>query len=231
MCIRDRYQRRVHGGENKFEKFESVCRDAIKSLEDIAGTYISTLGTMSPLMQPASLKETANYVPENLIFPFNSLNHILKLSCTFPELNKFSIKLLEDFEKEMPEEAKRVRKKIFFFSLSHGNFKMINWFTEVHSDFVQEIIKGKEIPKKLFFRFIHSGKCNTSDFFHILKQYYDVSNFSDKDVDFPHRKDRMNLWTSKLQVNHRIHEFLYTCLLYTSPSPRDLSTSRMPSSA
>ena len=27
------------------------------------------------------------------------------------------------------------------------------------------------------------------------------------------------------------HEEIYTCLLYTSPSPRDLSTSRMPSSA
>ena len=27
------------------------------------------------------------------------------------------------------------------------------------------------------------------------------------------------------------HDILYTCLLYTSPSPRDLSTSRMPSSA
>ena len=26
-------------------------------------------------------------------------------------------------------------------------------------------------------------------------------------------------------------EWTYTCLLYTSPSPRDLSTSRMPSSA
>ena len=26
-------------------------------------------------------------------------------------------------------------------------------------------------------------------------------------------------------------QILYTCLLYTSPSPRDLSTSRMPSSA
>ena len=26
-------------------------------------------------------------------------------------------------------------------------------------------------------------------------------------------------------------KYLYTCLLYTSPSPRDLSTSRMPSSA
>ena len=28
-----------------------------------------------------------------------------------------------------------------------------------------------------------------------------------------------------------IWDYLYTCLLYTSPSPRDLSTSRMPSSA
>ena len=27
------------------------------------------------------------------------------------------------------------------------------------------------------------------------------------------------------------HELLGSCLLYTSPSPRDLSTSRMPSSA
>ena len=27
------------------------------------------------------------------------------------------------------------------------------------------------------------------------------------------------------------HNYVITCLLYTSPSPRDLSTSRMPSSA
>ena len=29
----------------------------------------------------------------------------------------------------------------------------------------------------------------------------------------------------------KLHELLKNCLLYTSPSPRDLSTSRMPSSA
>ena len=29
----------------------------------------------------------------------------------------------------------------------------------------------------------------------------------------------------------REKDYQYTCLLYTSPSPRDLSTSRMPSSA
>ena len=30
---------------------------------------------------------------------------------------------------------------------------------------------------------------------------------------------------------HGSHDEIYICLLYTSPSPRDLSTSRMPSSA
>ena len=32
-------------------------------------------------------------------------------------------------------------------------------------------------------------------------------------------------------IDEKIHESDSSCLLYTSPSPRDLSTSRMPSSA
>ena len=35
----------------------------------------------------------------------------------------------------------------------------------------------------------------------------------------------------KIQHNMLHHSFTNVCLLYTSPSPRDLSTSRMPSSA
>ena len=35
-----------------------------------------------------------------------------------------------------------------------------------------------------------------------------------------------DIWKVKMPL-----ALLYTCLLYTSPSPRDLSTSRMPSSA
>ena len=31
--------------------------------------------------------------------------------------------------------------------------------------------------------------------------------------------------------SYQTFKWVYTCLLYTSPSPRDLSTSRMPSSA
>ena len=36
---------------------------------------------------------------------------------------------------------------------------------------------------------------------------------------------------AKEKVLEEINELIEACLLYTSPSPRDLSTSRMPSSA
>ena len=38
-------------------------------------------------------------------------------------------------------------------------------------------------------------------------------------------------WTKSYQVKVKGHPLAESCLLYTSPSPRDLSTSRMPSSA
>ena len=41
--------------------------------------------------------------------------------------------------------------------------------------------------------------------------------------------EEVNLYAYDLLINHQLN--LKTCLLYTSPSPRDLSTSRMPSSA
>ena len=40
-----------------------------------------------------------------------------------------------------------------------------------------------------------------------------------------------NLSLNDVQRRNRISKLLSDCLLYTSPSPRDLSTSRMPSSA
>ena len=44
--------------------------------------------------------------------------------------------------------------------------------------------------------------------------------------------DTKNLYTRSVRgIINRGGTFLYSCLLYTSPSPRDLSTSRMPSSA
>ena len=40
-----------------------------------------------------------------------------------------------------------------------------------------------------------------------------------------------NLGKAPVAAAARTGDQVYTCLLYTSPSPRDLSTSRMPSSA
>ena len=52
--------------------------------------------------------------------------------------------------------------------------------------------------------------------------------FGTYDVDFNKRTDLDVMNMSAPEANKEIDNF---CLLYTSPSPRDLSTSRMPSSA
>eukprot|EP00831_Metopus_contortus_P062566 TRINITY_DN5472_c0_g1_i3.p2 TRINITY_DN5472_c0_g1~~TRINITY_DN5472_c0_g1_i3.p2 ORF type:complete len:144 (-),score=15.52 TRINITY_DN5472_c0_g1_i3:80-511(-) len=44
-------------------------------------------------------------------------------------------------------------------------------------------------------------------------------------------RDVDHLFNALESILIHTHQQLYTCLLYTSPSPRDLSTSRMPSSA
>ena len=44
-------------------------------------------------------------------------------------------------------------------------------------------------------------------------------------------KKRFSPWVKKEELKNLDYVKRYYCLLYTSPSPRDLSTSRMPSSA
>ena len=47
-----------------------------------------------------------------------------------------------------------------------------------------------------------------------------------------HKVSRVNMQTMRLEVNRHGEQALITnCLLYTSPSPRDRTRSRMPSSA
>ena len=51
---------------------------------------------------------------------------------------------------------------------------------------------------------------------------------SEKIIKVPHRQTR---FLRHREDGHPLVLYFYPCLLYTSPSPRDLSTSRMPSSA
>ena len=56
------------------------------------------------------------------------------------------------------------------------------------------------------------------------------SDFTQEATHFIHKSTTDDLSDTCINKNLQ-NEYLNTCLLYTSPSPRDLSTSRMPSSA
>ena len=85
--------------------------------------------------------------------------------------------------------------------------------TEVRGDSRCEFRRrfGKKIKKEC-------GQCNTGGLPTVASQYTEGARSQDSEARF-------------LMMNKGF-DLLYTsCLLYTSPSPRDLSTSRMPSSA
>ena len=58
--------------------------------------------------------------------------------------------------------------------------------------------------------------------------FFSISQTPDAAGTFPDETTMYSNYLEQLQV---ADELGYGCLLYTSPSPRDLSTSRMPSSA
>ena len=68
------------------------------------------------------------------------------------------------------------------------------------------------------------GKCYAK----LLVNYTDTTYMLwIRDTQYSHIVSSFTYSGSKSEVK----EFLYTCLLYTSPSPRDVEESRMPSSA
>ena len=86
-------------------------------------------------------------------------------------------------------------------------------------NFVDQIIS--EIDKGIKFSLDNYQKEN---------RQYPAADINDDNLSEFDRNNSANL----MRVNHSgevAAQGLYSCLLYTSPSPRDLSTSRMPSSA
>ena len=73
--------------------------------------------------------------------------------------------------------------------------------------------------------YLHQKMNTTTD--NIIDRDELQQSLIDRIVDDMDIKTLMQLVAEQLDHNYDS----YTCLLYTSPSPRDLSTSRMPSSA
>eukprot|EP00831_Metopus_contortus_P056339 TRINITY_DN48136_c0_g1_i1.p3 TRINITY_DN48136_c0_g1~~TRINITY_DN48136_c0_g1_i1.p3 ORF type:complete len:125 (-),score=25.33 TRINITY_DN48136_c0_g1_i1:135-479(-) len=105
-------------------------------------------------------------------------------------------------------------------------------------DIVKNIINHSELNEDVYNKFSNLIKENIND----IKIYNTISNeyyylnvpIQTNSQEYPCKliiKDNRKNGKKIDSTNAKMVVSIKTCLLYTSPSPRDLSTSRMPSSA
>ena len=98
----------------------------------------------------------------------------------------------------------------YFFEISYSGTPYFGWQQQVGQVSVQEEIQ-KNLTKLFQNEKIEIVGCGRTDKGVHAKNYFFHCDFS-----------------QEIETENLLYKF---CLLYTSPSPRDLSTSRMPSSA
>ena len=115
----------------------------------------------------------------------------------------------QSFQDPLPEQT-------HFWSLHN-----LSIYTPLHFDHIKEIKhNGHAYPREVDSR-KHQGSSITLFFIESIE----VGQFQPEKSIVGHIDDKCH------QQEYQYSDYLYICLLYTSPSPRDLSTSRMPSSA
>eukprot|EP00831_Metopus_contortus_P036933 TRINITY_DN29148_c0_g1_i1.p2 TRINITY_DN29148_c0_g1~~TRINITY_DN29148_c0_g1_i1.p2 ORF type:complete len:186 (+),score=45.26 TRINITY_DN29148_c0_g1_i1:118-675(+) len=185
MCIRDRYQRRVHGRKKNF--IEKGAKGHKRKEQ-----------------------KAADSPPEDWNDYLLAYHKILRCNCEAAK-NHFTLRAPDQFEQELKKvwfgylhkwKASGVRLQGGFMEARKGCFKMA-------------------LPGKLSKRFILSNEPTVA----LSEEAINLENSTNyrKIVDEQYNTLKSEFYKEK--ASHR------SCLLYTSPSPRDLSTSRMPSSA
>ena len=75
-------------------------------------------------------------------------------------------------------------------------------------------------------------RTNDTQFNYLFEKIYELVELADFDIDDEDLLEAAKSVIYNLELDERFyHKKNITCLLYTSPSPRDLYRSRMPSSA
>ena len=93
----------------------------------------------------------------------------------------------------------------------------------------QKVLEQLEGTQRLIVELMYGSGLRVSECLRLRVQDFDFAKSCLTIHDGKGGKDRVTLLSRRLQKE--IEAQIDTCLLYTSPSPRDLSTSRMPSSA
>ena len=91
----------------------------------------------------------------------------------------------------------------------------------------------------VIFNAIFLGVSTSPEFLYFVDKYNKTYETADEfqkasDIfDYNSQSIFLHPYSFQLDINEfaDVHPYHFNCLLYTSPSPRDLSTSRMPSSA
>ena len=127
---------------------------------------------------------------------------------SFPKITEEEYKVLEEFDKKSGNTwtKKETEYVLELLEMFHGNFLL------VHDRFDENLHGKARTVEDLKERVYFALKLTKAAGINLKDVYYDKQN---EEI----RKLRTERYMSR------------NCLLYTSPSPRDLSTSRMPSSA
>ena len=94
--------------------------------------------------------------------------------------------------------------------------------------------KGLTTLTGIINRFAPGSENNTESYIHSIEQMIGVNrNVPLKSADYPRLIKAMGMIESRMNLDENVIKNLWnkSCLLYTSPSPRDRTRSRMPSSA
>ena len=180
--------------------------EAIEIVKETYQGIISSFTEYSALYQPRPKRSLLPFVGKALHFLFGSV------SDSDLEAVHRGVRILTENQKSM---AHVVRESLSIINVSRvqisENRQTINELTETLIDMGDKIqALSEELERK-----IHQVEAFVSTYFHINLVVSEVQQMI----------NRLSSYLEHLQLQLNI------CLLYTSPSPRDLSTSRMPSSA
>ena len=245
MCIRDRVLMRPN------IKLTSSSNSNSSSSQKYVQSLQAKLKFQSTEKKDKTFKNKNNYIQNENLESMNIVGRIENLKISSPKISNKNEKntktsyLIKNRQKQIkklkhfrPIMSRNKRRKILKVYPMIKRISKCNSKTELIKIFTSLTKKWKKLIKKYMERcfLIHLHLRQIKDFSELMHHRQNIYNALDDPIILESRVNFANNLVKnfcKGLTNYIVMFFdeLIDCLLYTSPSPRDLSTSRMPSSA